>query len=107
MAMPTVSVRPKDTGTRGDGEPAAHPSRSDVVFELQLQPAGVESRPRGGARPLGMRSSPEGYARLRVKHELDREIERVALALTVNGERTGVASSRLSAASRLPSSSAA
>ncbi len=34
MAMPTVSVRPKDTGSK-DGEFAAQPSRSEVVFELR------------------------------------------------------------------------
>ena len=34
MAMPTVSVRPKDTGST-DGEFAAQPSRSEVVFELR------------------------------------------------------------------------
>src|SRR5258708_1513960 len=37
-----------------------------------------------------MRAGPEGYARPGVKHELDREVERVALALTVNGERAQI-----------------
>ncbi|MDQ1458480.1 MAG: phosphate transport system ATP-binding protein [Actinomycetota bacterium] len=34
MAMPAVSVRPKDMGSK-DGEFAAQPSRSEVVFELR------------------------------------------------------------------------
>jgi phosphate transport system ATP-binding protein len=34
MAMPTVSVRPKDTGAKGDEEAAPHASR-EVVFDLR------------------------------------------------------------------------
>jgi phosphate transport system ATP-binding protein len=35
MAMPTVSVRPKGTDAKGDGESDAHASRSEVVFDLR------------------------------------------------------------------------
>jgi len=35
MAMPTVSIRPNDTGSRGDGDTSARPSRSEIVFELR------------------------------------------------------------------------
>jgi phosphate transport system ATP-binding protein len=35
MAMPAVSVRPKDTGAKGDDEASAHASRGEVVFDLR------------------------------------------------------------------------
>ena len=35
MAMPTVSVRTKDTGATGDEETAAHAARAEVVFDLR------------------------------------------------------------------------
>jgi phosphate transport system ATP-binding protein len=35
MAMPAVSVRPKDTGAKADDEAAAHASRGEVVFDLR------------------------------------------------------------------------
>ena len=37
-----------------------------------------------------MRESPQGYARIGVKNELRREVERVVLALNVNGETAQV-----------------
>src|SRR5205814_3191634 len=47
---------------------------------------GGEPRGRGCSRPVGVRESSQGYARIGMKHEVAREVERVVLALDVNGE---------------------
>src|SRR5207248_4284241 len=46
----------------------------------------VEPRARRRARSLGVRESGQGYARILMRHEIEREVERIVLALEVNGE---------------------
>src|ERR1700716_1809171 len=50
--------------------------------------AGLEPSPRHRTRPLGVCSGPEGYARSELRNELERPVDRHAIVLDVNGERT-------------------
>src|SRR2546422_6114655 len=63
-------------GHAGDPRPARRPRTRD------------EPCRGGGAGSLGVRESGQEYARILMRREIDREVERVVLTLDVNGEKS-------------------